>query len=328
MIAKAAFSSFLCTGFALFCSNVTSAAPQEWPFAKEIRLVVPFPAGGGADTLARILAPELSKNLGQTIIIENISGAGGSLGTEHVIREKSDGYTLLYVTNGTLGTNPALYPNISYRPTQDFSAIGRITQITLVMSTNPKRHQETSLVEFLEHARKSPTPYTFSSSGNGTTSHLAGVLLSSLTGIDFQHIPYRGGAASMTDVLGGRIDFTIDVAPNTLNHVEAGKLTALGVSSRHPLATHPNIRPINETVDNFELFAWDGLVVKSGTDPKIVKQLSQALQKSLKNEKIRASYEARGAQVVESQPEEFQFFIKTESKKWADLVRSSNTKID
>ena len=191
MNAKHTFAVFLCTFFALSYSNIVLAAQKTWPLAKEIRLVVPFPAGGGADTLARILAPELSTQLGQTVIIENISGAGGSLGTEQVSRGKADGYTLLYVTNGTMGTNPALYPNVGYSSTKDFAPVGRITQIAMVMSINPKRHSQTSLAKFLEKAQKSKTPYTFSSAGNGTTSHLAGVLLSSLTGIDSSPEDFR-----------------------------------------------------------------------------------------------------------------------------------------
>ena len=314
----------------LFALMITQEALAEkpWPQAKEIRLVVPFPAGGGGDTLARVIAPELSARLGQTIIIENLAGAGGSLGTEQVARGKSDGYTLLYVTNGTMGTNPALYPNVGYDPLKDFAPVGQMTEIAMVMSVNPTRHKETKLSDFLDKARKSNTPYTFSSAGNGTTSHLAGVMLSNLTGIAFQHIPYRGGAASMTDMLGGRIDFTIDVAPNTLRHVDAKKLTALGSGSNQPLKSHPDIKPIQQTVPGFELFAWDGLVVKNGTDPEIIKKLNAALQDALKSESVKAAYFARGAEVVESTPDGFRVFMQSEAKKWADLVRSSKTKLD
>lgn len=327
MTAKNVIAASLGCLFALITTQ-EALAQKPWPQAKEIRLVVPFPAGGGGDTLARVIAPELSARLGQTIIIENLAGAGGSLGTEQVARGKSDGYTLLYVTNGTMGTNPALYPNVGYDPSKDFSPVGQMTEIAMVMSVNPSRHSETKLSDFLNKARESKTPYTFSSAGNGTTSHLAGVMLSNLTGIAFQHIPYRGGAASMTDMLGGRIDFTIDVAPNTLRHVDAKKLTALGSGSNQPLKSHPNIKPIKQTVPGFELFAWDGLVVKNGTDPEIIKKLNAALQDALKSENVKAAYFARGAEVVESTPDGFRVFIQSEAKKWADLVHTSKTKLD
>ncbi len=326
MTAKSLFAASL--GCVLTVISGQALAEKAWPQAKEIRLVVPFPAGGGADTLARIIAPELATRLGQTVIVENIAGAGGSLGTEQASRAKNDGYTLLYVTNGTLGTNPALYPHVGYDPLKDFAPIARLTEITMVMSVNPKRHSETSLKDFLNKARASSQPLTFSSAGNGTTSHLAGVMLSNLTGITFEHIPYRGGAASMTDMLGGRIDFTIDVAPNTLVHVDAKKLTALGSGSAQPLKSHPEIAPIAKTVPGFELFAWDGIVVQKGTNPKIIKELNLALQEALKTEKVKSAYLNRGAEVVESTPEGFRVFIQSETKKWADLVRTSKTKLD
>ncbi len=177
MTAKSLFAASL--GCILTAISAQAFPEKAWPEAKEIRLVVPFPAGGGADTLARIIAPELSSRLGQTVIVENIAGAGGSLGTEQASRAKNDGYTLLYVTNGTLGTNPALYPHVGYDPLKDFAPVARLTEIAMVMSVNPKRHSETSLKDFLNKAKASSLPFTFSSAGNGTTSHLAGVMLAS-----------------------------------------------------------------------------------------------------------------------------------------------------
>lgn len=314
---------------ALLLSCSLSASATQWNPQKPLKLVVPFPAGGGADTIARTVVDELGKNLGQKIIIENRAGAGGSLGTQLALKEKSDGQTLIYVTNGTLGTNPALYPNVGYNVSTDIEPVARLTDITLVMAVNPKRIKATTLKDFLELARKQPSPMTFSSAGNGTTSHLAGVLLGEKTGIAFEHIPYRGGAASMTDMLAGRIDFTIDVAPNVLPHIESGRLLALGLGSRPNTDISYPVAPISQAgVDGYELFAWDGIAVKKGTPEPIVKAISEAIQKTLANDRVRQNLIARGARPVMSAPAQFADFVKNEQKKWGGLVKSSRTSLD
>ncbi len=314
---------------ALLAVCAFGAHAADWPGAKPIKLVVPFPAGGGADIIARTIAPELAKNIGQKIIIENRSGAGGSLGTELALREKADGQTLIYVTNGTLGTNPALYSKVGYDVSRDIEPVARLTDITLVMAANPKRVKAKDLSEFLNLAQNASKPLTFSSAGNGTTSHLAGVLFSQKTGIAFEHIPYRGGAASMTDVLAGRIDFTIDVAPNVLPYVESARLVALGLGSARPKDLADQIKPLSvQGVDGYELFAWDGIAVKKGTPEHIVKALSDAVQKTLSNDKVRQALIMRGARPVLGTPEEFSEFVQKEQKKWADLVKSSRTSLD
>lgn len=312
-----------------FCLCTSSfAQASEWPAGKPIKLVVPFPAGGGADIIARMISNKLSENIGQKIIIENRAGAGGSLGTEAALREKADGRTLIYVTNGTLGTKPALYPNIGYNVQKDIEPVARLTEITLVMAVNPKRIPVKNLKDFLQYARSNSKPLTYSSAGNGTTSHLAGVLLSQMTELPFEHIPYRGGAASMTDMLAGRIDFTIDVAPNVLSHVKAQRLTALGLGSPSSDLSS-TIKPISEEgVSGYELFAWDGIAVKKGTPEAIVKKLAQAIQKTLSDKKVQEALTARGAQPVLSTPEEFTQFVASEEKKWGELVKSSRTSLD
>ena len=279
-----------------FCLCTSSfAQASEWPAGKPIKLVVPFPAGGGADIIARTISNKLSENLGQKIIIENRAGAGGSLGTEAALREKANGRTLIYVTNGTLGTNPALYTNVGYDVQKDIEPVARLTEITLVMAVNPKRIPVKNLKDFLQYARSNSKPLTYSSAGNGTTSHLASVLLSQMTELPFEHIPYRGGAASMTD--------TSDLSST--------------------------IKPISEEgVSGYELFAWDGIAVKKGTPEAIVKKLAQAIQKTLTDKKVQEALIARGARPILSTPEEFTQFVASEEKKWGELVKSSRTSLD
>lgn len=319
--------SFTILALAL-CLPLSSVA-SEWPGNKPLKLIVPFPAGGGADIIARTISDELSKNIGQKIIIENRAGAGGSLGTELALREKADGKTLIYVTNGTLATNIALYPKVGYSVEKDIEPVARLTDITLVMAINPKRVAAKNLSEFLAWAQKQSSPSTYSSAGNGTTSHLAGVLFSQMTQLPFEHIPYRGGAASITDVLAGRIDFTIDVAPNVLPHVQAQRLLALGLGSKPAQSLPSSIKTLSdEGLTGYELFAWDGIAVKKGTPKPIVKALSVAINKTLSNKKIEEALLARGAKPVHSTAEEFSHFVSSEKKKWGELVKTSQTSLD
>ena len=310
---------------AIFTTSASLAdEPKAWPEEKRIRLVVPFPAGGGADTLSRIIAPELSKVLNQTVYIDNRAGAGGSLGTATALKDKADGYTLIYVTNGTMGTNAALYPRLGYDVAKDFAPVARLTNIVLAMVVNPERIKAKSLNEFLVLAQKAQHPMTFASSGNGTTSHLAGVLLAQQTELPFEHIAYPGGAAAMTDVLAGRVDFMIDVAPNAMPQVQSQKLIALGVTSAARVDRFANVPTLNEAgVKGYELFAWDGIVVKAGTDKLIVEKLNAAIQTVLKTPAVAEALEARGAQPQTSTPESFAQFIAQEHVKWTDLVKQS-----
>ena len=313
---------------AIFSTSASFAdEPEAWPQEKRIRLVVPFPAGGGADTLARIIAPELSKVLNQTVYIDNRAGAGGSLGTAAALKDKADGYTLIYVTNGTMGTNAALYPRLGYDVAKDFTPVARLTDIVLAMVVNPERIKAKSLNEFLALAQKAQHPMTFASSGNGTTSHLAGILFAQHTGLPFEHIAYPGGAAAMTDILAGRVDFMIDVAPNTMPQVQSQKLVTLGVTSASRVNRWADVPTLSEAgLKSYELFAWDGIVVKAGTDRRIVEKLNEAIQTVLETPAVAQTLAARGAQPQTSTPESFARFIATEHVKWTNLVKQSKTK--
>lgn len=319
---------FLFVLFLPFCIAQSFAADQ-WPAGKPIRLIVPFPAGGGADTIIRTISDELSRNIGQKIIIENRPGAGGCLGTEYALKGKADGRTLLYVTNGTLGINPALYPKIGYDALNDIEPVARLTEISLIMAVNPQRHDVKSLKDFLSSARASATAWTYASAGNGTSSHLAGVMLSEISGINFRHIPYRGGAASMLDVLAGRVDFVIEVSPNILTHIQAGKLRALGRSSAAADKATQNIPAMSSSgLQGYELSAWDGIAVKKGTPVEIVQALNRAVEQTLQNPKVRNALIARGAMPVKANSEEFSKFIVSEHQKWRQLVKKSRTSLD
>ena len=316
LIASAMIGLFLSSS----ATAQTDASP--WPTQKKIRLIVPFPAGGGADAIARIVAPALAEELGQSIYIDNRAGAAGSLGTQTALREKADGYTLIYVTNGTLITNPSLYAQVDYK-LDDFMPVARLTDLPLVLAVRKQPDAPTSVEEFLTRAKKSDTSLRYGSAGIGTTSHFAAVMLSECTGLTFEHIPYRGGFASMTDLLAGRIDFTIDVATNTMPHVKAGALIALGLSTQCKNPEMNNIAMLGQQLPGYQLSAWDGIAVKAGTSPIIVKQLSEAINRTLERPEVVEALTLRGAELVKSSPESFKDFIESEKPRWDHLVESA-----
>ena len=249
-----------------------SAQQAAWP-THAITLVVPFAAGGGGDTLARLVAEPLSRELGQSIIVENRPGAGGNIGTSIAARANPDGYTLSYGTNGTQATNHWLYKSPGYKP-NDFEPISRFTVIAAALVVNGADERFKTLAQLVDYAKTHPGELTCGSAGNGTSSHLACELLNQMAGLKVMHIPYKGGGAAMTDLMGGRISFLIDVMPNVSGQIAAGKLRALAVTTPERVASNPDIPTMSEAgVKGYEFFAWDGLYAPKGT-PVAVLDLS------------------------------------------------------
>ncbi|WP_258127886.1 Bug family tripartite tricarboxylate transporter substrate binding protein [Achromobacter anxifer] len=279
------------------CAAVVSgvqAQQADWP-SHPITLVVPFAAGGGGDTLARLVAEPLSRELGQSIIVENRPGAGGNIGTSIAARAKPDGYTLSYGTNGTQATNHWLYKSPGYAPS-DFEPISRFTVIAAALVVNASDERFKTLAQLLAYAKSNPGELTCGSAGNGTSSHLACELLNQMTGTKVMHIPYKGGGAAMTDLLGGRISFMIDVMPNVSGQIAAGKLRALGVTTPDRVASNPDIPTISEAgLKGYEFFAWDGLYAPKGTPVAVLDKLNAAVNRALQQPEVRKMLESRGA---------------------------------
>lgn len=313
--------AFLEGSFAL--SAVLAAGPAL-ARSETVRLVVPFPAGGGGDVLARSVEQLFSKAYGAKFVVDNRPGAGGNVGTRQVAVAKPDGMTLGYVTNGIMCVNAHLYDEMGFDPMKDLVPVGLSTEIGLMAVLNPNAIPGvTDLKSLLAYAKANPGKVDFASSGNGTTSHLAGLYFAERTGTVLQHIPYRGGAAAMLDVLSGRIPLMIDVAPNAIPHVEAGKLVPLGVTTAERLPSAPNVPTLQEAgIDGFLLSAWDGFVLPKGTPEKTVKAFNAALQAVLKDEAVAKRLAARGAVVKPGTPEDFRAFIEREAPKWASLVKT------
>ena len=224
---------------------VPCASAADYP-DRPVHLIVPFPPGGGADNLARTIMPRVSQALGQPIVIENKPGAGGNVGAELVARAAPDGYTLLYGTNGTHSINASLYRNLPFDPVKDFAPVSRMTSIAAMLIVNPKLPVQ-SAAQLIEYARANPGKLNFASAGNGTTSHLAGELFKSMAGIDIVHIPYRGGALAITDLIGGQVQMMIEVMPNAYPLAREGRVRGVAVSTSRRVPTAPELPTIDES---------------------------------------------------------------------------------
>ena len=304
------------------------AQAQDYP-TRPITLVVPFPPGGGNDAMARIVGDKHGEALGQRVVVENKGGAGGVLGTTSVARAAPDGYTLLLGHTGTLGINPYLYKNVTYDPRKDFAPAGLVARIPLVMVVNPSL-PATSMSEFVSYAKKRPPgQLNYASSGVGTGSHLAAELFASRAGIKMTHVPYRGTAPSITDLIGGRVDVSFSVASSVASQVEGGNLRALAVTSATRSPTLPSVPTTTEAgLPGFEAVLNYGILAPAGTPVEIIKLLNTKLQSVLTSEDMKKRLIADGAEAAPSSPEEYSALIADDLTKWGEAVRSSGAKLD
>ena len=306
-----------------------AAAPVRADYPdRPIHLVVPFPAGGGADILARTIMPRVARELGTTIVVETRPGAGGNVGAEYVARAAPDGYTLLYGTNGTHAINRALYGSLAFDPVRDFAPVSRMTQIAALVVVYPGLPVAT-VGELVAYAKANPGKVFFASAGNGTTSHLAGELFRTVAQVDVVHTPYRGGALAANDLMGGHVALMIDVMPNVLPLAQGGKLRALAVTTAARVPAAPEIPTVAESgLPGFEVSAWDGVLAPAGTPTAVIDRLNAAIRAALADPEVRAALVARGAQPVPGTPEAFARHIAAESEKWAQVVKKAGAKVD
>ena len=313
---------------ALLCVPLAQAQPATAYPNKPIKLIVPFPAGGGGDTLARLVMLRAAKELGQPIVVDNLGGAGGNVGSSAAAKAPADGYTLLYGTNGTLAINHTIYKASGFSPTKDFDPVIQLTSIAAMVVVRPGLPVN-SMAELTTLLKANPGKYTFGSAGNGTTSHLAGEIYKSSAGLAVVHIPYRGGAQAMTDVVGGQIDMMIEVMPSAAPQARAGRIKPLAVSTAKRAPGWPDVQTMAESgLKGFEVSAWDAIVVPAGTPRPIIDRLNAAIRAALADPELRAQLATRGTEVAPGTPEELSQHITSNLKLWGDAVKRSGASID
>jgi tripartite-type tricarboxylate transporter receptor subunit TctC len=302
------------------------ALAQEWP-TKPLRLILPFPPGGGTDILGRLIAERLSAGLGQAVIAENRGGAGGNVGAEAAARSAPDGYTIVLVAP-SLAISPSLYSKINYDPVKDFAPISLVATVPNVMVTQPTLPAQ-NLVEFIQYAKAKPGALNFGSGGAGTSNHLAGELFNIVTGVKLVHVPYKGVNLAMQDVLAGNVHLVFIGIPAAAPHVKSGKLRALAVVAPRRSPALPDVPTVSEAgLHNFDVTTWYGILAPAGTPKNIVTRLNGELVKIMNSPEMKEKLAAAGTDPVTSTPEEFADYIKREMAKWADVIKRAGVKAD
>lgn len=308
------------------CAALPPQATAAYP-DKPVRLIVPFSPGGSTDILGRLLAEALHPILGQPVIVENKPGAGGNIGGDLVARAAPDGYTILLAAAGPTVINPSLYANMPFNPAKDLAPITcleREHNLMVVTNSLPVK----TLQEFLQYARDNPGKLSFGSPGNGSPSQLAGELLKQKTGIQAEHVPYKGSGPAVTDLMAGHIHFMIDNMPALLPQVKAGGLRALAVPSDQRATAAPDIPTFDEAGQkDFVVMAWKGLMAPAGTDPAVIEHLHRAVVKALQDPQLRARFQELGAEPLANTPAEFAKQIADETAWWGKLVQSTGARI-
>jgi tripartite-type tricarboxylate transporter receptor subunit TctC len=319
---------------ALGLSTGAVFAQSAWP-SKPVRMVVPFAPGGTTDILARAIAPELSRALGQSFYVDNKAGAGGNLGADLVAKSPNDGYTLLMGTVGTHGINRALYNKLPFDPIKDFAPITVVAGVPNVMVVNAetaKSRNIHSVADFIAYAKARPGKLNMASSGNGTSIHLAGELFKSMSGTYMVHFPYKGSGPAMLDMLGGSMDVMFDNLPSAIPHIRSGKLKALALTSSQRSEALPDVPTIEEvggpSLKGYEASSWFGLLAPAGTPAEVVMRIQQEVAKAMGTANVKEKLLSQGAIPGGNTPEEFAKFIDAEHKKWAQVVKASGAKVD
>ncbi len=296
---------------------------------RPVRLVVPFPAGGATDLMARTLGQKLAERLGQPVTIDNRAGAGGGIGAEAVATAAPDGYTLLFATMGSLTINPSLYKSLRYDPVRSFEPITLTHSTSNLLVVGPALPVK-SVAELIELARKRPGELTFASAGNGTTSHLCGELFKSLAKVDLTHVPYKGSAPAMTDFLGGRTSMMFDTASNFVEYIKNGKLRPLGLTSRQRLPSMPDVPTISETpgMGDYEMSLWLGVLAPAGTSQDIVARMNREIAAAMSTPDMVRQMGDAGIAVRLSTPTEFATLIRSDTAKWAGVVKRAGIQLD
>ena len=302
-----------------------SAFAQAYP-SKPIRYIVPFPPGGSSDLIARAIAPKMSERLGQPIVVENRPGAGGMLGVDVVAKAEPDGYIIGLAAAGALSSNIHLYPKMPFDPVKDLAPITNLAMIPFFLVAHPS--QASSIKQLIEQAKAKPGALSYGHGGQGSTMHLAGELLNMLAKVNVQSVPYKGSAPVSSDVLGGQIPFGVVDVPSAISNVRAGKLRALAVTSKTRIAAAPDVPTFEEAgVPGYEAVGWFGSVAPAGTPREIIQRLNLETRNALALPDVRERVIAAGTEPATTTPEEFAAYIREETKKWGEVIKAGNIKL-
>lgn len=313
---------------ALAASLFSSVAQaQAWPAKQPIKFIVVYPPGGASDVTARLIATKLTETLGQSVVVENKPGANGIIATEFVAKSAPDGYTMLMANLGPNALNPVVYKKLPYDAIKDFQGVTLTSIVPQVVLVSPGLPVN-SIPELIAYTKANPGKVYFGSAGQGASNHFSGELLNSLGGIKMQHIPYKGDAPSLVDLLSGQIQVALPTTVAGLPHVKNGKLRAIAVTGSKRLAAMPELPTVAETLPGYEAVSWGGVMVPAGTPKDIVMRLNTEINRILKMPDVAAKLESLGAIIVGSTPEEFDNYVKDEIAKWGKVARDNKITID
>jgi tripartite-type tricarboxylate transporter receptor subunit TctC len=301
------------------------AGAQDYP-TRPVRLIVGFPPGGGTDVAARLVGQWLSERLGQPVVIENRPGAGSNIATETVVHAAADGYTLLLVS-AAHAINATLYERLNYNFLRDIAPVAGFMRAPNVMEINPSLSAK-SVPEFIAYAKASPANINMASGGNGTSQHLSGELFKMMTGLNIVHVPYRGSAPALTDLIGGRVQVMFGEMPPSIEFIKAGKLRALAVTTVTRSEALPDLPSVSDFVPGYESSAWYGVGAPKNTPVEIVEKLSKEIKAALADPKMKARLASLGGTVLDGSPSEFGMLIADETEKWAKVVKFAGAKVE
>jgi tripartite-type tricarboxylate transporter receptor subunit TctC len=308
-------------------AGITPAIAQSFP-AKSIRLVVPYPPGGSADVLARTLAHQVGQSIGQTVIVDNKPGAGTAIGARDVAAAAPDGYAVMLGTVSSHAMNPIITANVGYDPIKSFTPVAPVASIPFAMVVHPSVPAK-SIGEFIELAKRQPGKLTFSSAGIGTSNHLAGELLESMAGVDLVHVPYKGSAPALADLLAGRVNAMFDLLLTATKHVKAGSVRAIGVTAKSRSPLMPEVPTFIEAgLPQYEVTAWFGIFAPAGTPGPVVEKLNAEFVKAVRVPEVTKRLEGLGAEPLTGTAAEFSQFVRAEYDKWARVIKAANIRVE
>ncbi len=320
--------TFAATTLLLSLAAPSPAQPNttDWP-TRAVTLVIPFPPGGPTDLIGRVLAKQLTAQLGQSFVVENKAGANGNIGGQAVANAKPDGYTALYNTS-SLALSPSLYKNLNYSPTKDLTPVSSTAIVPLMLLVNNNVPVNT-IQEFVAYAKKNPGKLSYSSGGNGNITHLAAFLLLQALGLEATHVPYKGSAPAMVDLMGGQVEFSTNTINDSMLLVRDKRLKGLAITSAKRSTALPDVPTVSETVlKDFDMGAWQGVMMPAGTDPRIVNALSTEIRKALQDPAMLTQLDAQGAQVLGSTPEQYAQYLASEIKRFAEVVKAAGVTVE